>query len=102
MTLRDLRERVTQATDSRHTRVQIDAALNQGLRLWSLITLCVERTVVLRWPTDQPFVPIYAAVPDFLVPLRVRCHVLTNAAGGDWGEMVWDSQTWGQALADGV
>jgi hypothetical protein len=95
MTLLDLRTTVlTRANESGaagYTSDQADAVLNEGLRLFALMTLCVERTIVTRLQPDAVWRQLLTLLPDFLVPLRVRCHVLqSGAAVSEWDVPLWD------------
>jgi len=54
------------------TPAEIDHAINVAQRLWCLLTLCLEKTVVYTLSTDgRAFYLISDQIDDFIVPLRV-------------------------------
>lgn len=54
-----------------YTQGEVKHALNFGQRLFSLLTLCIERTVSFVTVGGQAFYEIDDQISDFLVPLRV-------------------------------
>jgi hypothetical protein len=74
----------------------VDAALNEGLRLFALMTLCIERTVVLKLQPGDSYYSILEVLPDWLLPLRCRCHVFANGITAS----LWDAPTWDEKLFD--
>jgi hypothetical protein len=102
MTLLSLRTRVQQRVDelatapTAYTTAQIDAALNEGLRLFALLTLCVERTILVRAQPSQVFYRMLDLISDWLLPLRMRCHVAESLSSLS----VWDAPLWDDALFD--
>jgi hypothetical protein len=91
-------ERLLAAGQAPFTNVQVEACLNEGLWLFSLLTLSVERQADLVLRADEPQRRILEEWPEFLVPLRVECvrRVLTDP-GATWDGSLWDSQQWGAA-----
>lgn len=75
MTLSDLDTRLLERIDddgSYYTSSERTHALNVALRLFALITLCVERTATFTLASSQAFYTIAASpisITDFIVPL---------------------------------
>ena len=55
---------------------EILAAINEGQRLWCLLTLCLEKQAPLTVPANTTFLHLIPIVPDYLSPLR-----LTDSTG---------------------
>jgi hypothetical protein len=83
-------------TPSSYTDADILAAINEGLRLFALLTLCIERTSILKLQTDTTHYLMLALLSDWLLPLRVRCHVLTSPPPS----ALWDGPLWDDVLFD--
>src|ERR1700684_2558813 len=49
-----------------------DAAINEGLRIFSFLTLCLEATRQFVLTPGNQFYSMLAVWPDWLMPLRVR------------------------------
>jgi hypothetical protein len=60
------------------TLAEIKLALNKAQRLWSFITLCIERTKTFELTANQTFYTISSDsdFTDYLLPLRVTCSGL--------------------------
>lgn len=77
MTLSELTIRLLERVDddaSYYTSAETTHALNVALRLFCLITLCVERTATFTLAAGQAFYRITESpisITDFIVPLRV-------------------------------
>lgn len=88
------------AADGFYSRADCLAALNEGQRLLSAITLAVERRGILELDVDGTWYLTQDVFPGFLAPLRVQ--VSTGAtAGAVFGSADADRQNWDQAQADG-
>lgn len=79
MTAGDLRARVERRLDEDtsgggrfYTAGEILGALNEGQRLFCLLTLCLERTGTLALSAGAAWYSMLAAFPAWLAPLRVR------------------------------
>jgi hypothetical protein len=59
------------ASPASFTAAEVLSAINEGQQVASLLTLCIERSATLTIPAATPLFEIRAALPDFLVPLRV-------------------------------
>ncbi len=55
-----------------YTAAEVLTALNQGQRLFSFLTLCLETTATFALAANTTFYHLLATYPDFIVPLRVR------------------------------
>lgn len=55
---------------------EILAAVNEGQRLFCLLTLCLERQSALTIPPNTTFLHVLLLIDDYLAPLRI-----TDAAG---------------------
>lgn len=106
MNLADLRSRTRKRVDesgtpAAYSDAEVDASLNEGLRLFALLSLCVERTSVLKASPDRSFYQLLVLLADFLVPLRVRCHVMTTPPSpSEWDVPLWDSVLFDEAVPD--
>lgn len=78
MTLADLTSRTlerlgeTSASGSYYTAEQVRIALNEGQRLFALLTLCLETTGSLPLTANIAWYQPLATLNDWIVPLRVR------------------------------
>jgi hypothetical protein len=50
---------------------EILAAINEGQRLWCILTLCLEKQAPLTIPANTTFLHLIPLVPDYLAPLRI-------------------------------
>lgn len=55
---------------------EILAAINEGQRLFCLLTLCLEKQASLVIPANTTFLHLLPLIPDYLAPLRI-----TDAVG---------------------
>jgi hypothetical protein len=82
MQLSDLETRVSQRLAEGQTgpvfypQSQIQGALNEGLRLWVLLTLGLEQVAQWTIPPNTTFFHMLAYLADWIVPLRI-----TTASG---------------------
>lgn len=86
------------AQPARYTRDQAYAALNEGQRLFGLLTLCVERVLPLELPPNTVWHHMLSYAPDWIAPLRAVC--LTSASTLDtglWDRAMWDTLAWDDA-----
>jgi hypothetical protein len=78
MTLGELQTRTlerlgeTAAAGSYYTAEEVRIAINEGQRLFSYLTLCLESTASLTLTANQAWYTPLAAIPDWIAPLRVR------------------------------
>ncbi|MGH2360055.1 MAG: hypothetical protein ACRDGM_05875 [bacterium] len=80
MTLLQLRQRVLERLDEPsgapvyYTAAEVNEAINQGLRVFVFLTLCLERTQALTLTAGQAFYSMLAqgAFSDWFMPLRLR------------------------------
>lgn len=101
MTRAELRLAVTERTASGYSLAAIENVLNEGLRLFSTLTLAVERRVLLKLQPNTTWYTLLTLLPDFLVPLQVRCYVDTNpAAVAEWDVPLWDAVLFDEAAPD--
>jgi hypothetical protein len=107
MNLAELRDKTRSRLDdlspagSSYTTAQIDGALNEGLRLFALLTLCIERTVTIPMQIDTTRYQMLSLLRDWLLPLRARCHVVAGATEGAlWDQPLWDSTLFNELFPD--
>lgn len=103
MTLFEIRQKIEQRLDdagapSSYTDADILATVNEGLRLFCLLTLCINRTVVLKLQTDTTHYKMLELLSDWLLPVHARCHVLTSPPS----QALWDGPLWDEVLFDEV
>ncbi len=78
MTLAKLRDRVLRrlgedpAATNYYSAADADAKINEGLRLFALLTLYVEKTATFTLVQGETWRHLRVTAADFLVPLRVR------------------------------
>lgn len=81
-----------------HTAAEVTDALNEGLRLFALLTLCVERRGFLPLDGGVAWYRLFDYFSDWLLPLRVRVETtVSGAALGLWDSELWDAATFDQA-----
>lgn len=77
MTLLEIRTRVLRRAGEdpiapvSYTAADADAAINEGLQFFGLLTLCVERTVSFPVPGSTGLHRMLLSYPDWLAPLRI-------------------------------
>jgi hypothetical protein len=65
-----------------YSAAQIDSVLNEGLRLFSFLTLCVERTVTVPLSENLPEWQMLDVIADWIAPLRLMCRVVASGRAG--------------------
>jgi hypothetical protein len=56
------------------TVAEVNAALNEGLQLFVLLTLCLEAKITFNLTANLVFYDPFAQISDWIVPLRVRSN----------------------------
>lgn len=77
MTFGEIKGRITKRLDddpttpATYTAAEVSAAVNEGLQLFALLTLCLERTASLGISATAGFYHLLPVLSDYLVPLRL-------------------------------
>lgn len=97
MTLAELQERTLRRLNDNTTApasvslAEVTAALNRALRLFSTLTLCVERTTQLSFTAGSPWSHLSDRLSDWWLPLRVGL-IPPVETPGVWDRSVFDAQ----------
>jgi hypothetical protein len=98
MTLTDItarvQERLLAAGGAPYPEERIVEAVREGQHVFALLTLCIERTAAVQLRADRALWDIREDIPDWIVPLRIRCERTTS--GGGWNRPEWDSEEWNE------
>jgi hypothetical protein len=77
---------------------EILAAVNEGQRLFALLTLCLERQSALAIPANTTFLHVLPVVADYLAPLRITDASGAKVRPATFGELWSLDAAWPAAI----
>jgi len=68
--------------------------LNEGQRLFALLTLCLEKTSTIALNAATPFRHLLSSIPDYLVPLRISVASGSRLTFGTLADLDAENDAW--------